>query len=103
MFSVSQRQQELGIRMALGATPGDIRKLVLKQGLILTAIGLAIGLIVSWGVTHIMASLLYHVSAKDPMVFGSASIMLILLALLASYAPARRAARLEPMIVLREK
>jgi putative ABC transport system permease protein len=103
VFSVSQRQQELGIRMALGAMPGDIRKLVLKQGLILTTTGLVIGLGVAWGVTHIMASLLYHISAKDPLVFGGASIMLTLLALLASYAPAQRAARLEPMVVLREK
>ncbi len=103
VFSVSQRKQELGIRMALGAQPGDIRKLILKQGLILAGVGLAIGLSVAFGVTHIMASLLYHISATDPMVFGGASLILTALALLATYAPAHKAAKLEPMIILRQK
>jgi predicted permease len=103
VFSVSQRKQELGIRMALGAQPGDIRRLILKQGLILAGIGLTIGLSVAFGVTHIMASLLYHISATDPMVFGGASLILTVLALLATYAPAHRAAKLEPMVVLRQK
>ncbi len=103
VFSVSQRTQELGIRMALGAQPGDIRRLILKQGLILTGIGLVIGLGVAIGVTRLMASLLYHISATDPVVFGAASVILTFLALFATYAPAHRAAKLEPMIVLRQK
>ncbi|HLJ89356.1 MAG TPA: ABC transporter permease [Candidatus Angelobacter sp.] len=103
VFSVSQRQQEIGIRMALGAQPGDIRKLILKQGLIVTGVGLAIGLSVAFGITHVLASLLYHISATDPVVFCGASGVLTVLALLATYAPAHRAAKLEPMVVLRQK
>jgi putative ABC transport system permease protein len=103
VFSVSQRLQEIGIRMALGARPDDIRMLVLKQGLKLAGIGLVIGLSVALALTHIMASLLYGTSATDPKVFGSASLILTLLALLASYAPARRAAKLEPLALFRQK
>lgn len=103
VFSVSQRLHEIGIRMALGARPDDIRRLVLQQGLKLTGIGLVIGLSAAFAVTHIMASLLYGITATDPRVFGSASLILTLLALLATYAPAHRAAKLEPLALFRQR
>ena len=100
-YVVSQQTHELGIRMALGAQRSDVMKLVLGQGLRLSAIGLSIGLAGSLALTRVMASLLYGVSATDPATFLSITALLAGVALLACYVPARRAMRVDPMVALR--
>jgi putative ABC transport system permease protein len=100
-YSVSQRSHELGIRIAVGASPCDILRLVLGQGIRLTLFGAAVGLLASLLVTRALASLLFGVSATDPVTFIAVPIVLALVAMLACYVPARRAMRLDPMIALR--
>jgi putative ABC transport system permease protein len=100
-YSVAQRTQEFGIRLALGASVLDLRKLVLRQGLILTGAGIAIGLIAAINVTRLMSSLLFEVRPGDPLVFSAAALILAAVAMLACYVPARRAARVDPMVALR--
>ncbi len=100
-YSVSQRTQEIGIRMAFGAQPNGILRLVMGQGLKLALIGVAIGLAGSLAVTRVMASVLYGVSATDPATLAIVAVLLAGVALLASYIPARRAARVDPMLALR--
>ena len=100
-YSVNQRTQEIGIRMAFGAQPNGILKLVVGQGLKLALIGVAIGLAGSFAVTRLMASFLVGVSATDPATFALVALLLAGVALLASFLPARRAARVNPMLALR--
>ena len=100
-FAVSRRTRELGIRMALGARPGDVFRLVLRQGMILVVVGLVIGLGVAWMVTRLLASFLYGVSTTDAFTFAAIPALLILVALLACYLPARRATKVEPLTALR--
>ncbi len=100
-FSVAQRTHEIGIRMALGAPRRDVFRLVLGQGLKLAAIGIAIGIVTAFGLVHLMSSLLYGVGAADFETFAGVAILLVLVALLASYVPARRAMRIDPMVALR--
>jgi putative ABC transport system permease protein len=100
-FFVSQRTQEIGIRMALGARSVDIGKAVLRQSLRLTSVGLALGLAGALAATRIIRSLLYEVSPTDPLTFVCVGVLLAGVALLASYLPARRAARVDPMVALR--
>ncbi len=100
-YSVSQRTREIGIRMALGATSSDVLSLVVKQGMRLALIGLGVGLAGSLGVTRLMSSVLYGVSATDVVTFTLVSSLLAVVVLAACYIPARRAARVDPMIALR--
>jgi putative ABC transport system permease protein len=100
-YLVSQRTREIGIRLALGAAPRDILRLMMGQGMKLTLIGVAIGFIGAIAVTRLMRSLLFAVTPTDLMTFSIASIVLIVIALLACYIPARRATKVDPLVALR--
>jgi putative ABC transport system permease protein len=100
-FSVTQRTHELGVRMALGAQTADVLRLVVGQGLKLTIIGIAIGLAGAFVVTRLMESLLFGVSPTDPTTFVTVAIVLAGVALLASFIPAHRASKVDPMVALR--
>jgi ABC-type antimicrobial peptide transport system permease subunit len=99
-YSVAQRTQEIGIRMALGAQRSDVLGLVVRQGMTLAAIGVVAGLAGAFGLTRVMASLLFHVRPDDPTTYLAISFLLIIVAFLACYLPARRAAKLDPVIAL---
>jgi putative ABC transport system permease protein len=99
-YSVAQRTQEIGIRMALGAQKSDVLRLVVRQGMILVVIGVVAGLIGAFGLTRVMGSLLFSVRPDDPLTFLAISLLLIAVAFLACYLPARRAAKLNPVIAL---
>ena len=100
-YSVAQRTREIGIRMALGAGRGNVMGLVLKQGVTLVSAGVVLGLGAAFAVTRLLASLLFGVSAADPITFAGTSAVLLFVALLASYVPARRATKVDPIIALR--
>jgi putative ABC transport system permease protein len=102
-YSVSQRSREIGVRVALGARDSDVLRLVLSQGLKLTTIGLAVGFAGALVVSRVLSSVLYGVSPTDPVSFGVVALVLTLVALLASYIPARWATRVDPMRALRSE
>ena len=102
-YSVAHRTQEIGIRMAMGAEQGTVLRMVMVQGVRLTALGLGIGLAVAFGTTRLMASLLFGVSAGDPPTFVGVVVILAGSALLACWLPARRATRVDPMVALRSE
>jgi putative ABC transport system permease protein len=100
-YTVTQRTRELGIRLALGAAPGTVRSMVVRQGLLLVVVGLSIGFAGSLVVVRVMTSLLYGVAPNDPVTFAAVGALLVTVAAAASYLPARRATRVDPMIALR--
>ena len=100
-YTVAQRTREIGIRMALGAGRGNVMGLVMKQGVTLVGAGVVLGLGAAFGITRLLASLLFGVSAVDPLTFIGTSVMLLAVSLLASYIPARRATKVDPLIALR--
>ena len=99
--SVQQRTQEMGIRMALGAKPGDVRNMVVLQGMRLALAGVAIGVAAALGLTRFLASFLFGVKALDPLAFIATPILLVSVALVAVWLPARRASRVDPINALR--
>jgi len=102
-FVVSQRNREIGVRMALGALPKDVLRLIISKGLGLTAAGLSIGLLMALVAARFMSSLIYGISSADPLTFMVGTVVLLVVSFLASYLPARRAMRLNPLDVLRSE
>jgi putative ABC transport system permease protein len=102
-YAVEQRTQEIGIRMALGAGQGNMMKLILGQGMLLAAIGIAIGLAAAYGLTRVLAGLLFGVKATDPLTFSLVAVILATVALIAAFIPARRATRIDPILALRNE
>jgi putative ABC transport system permease protein len=100
-YAVAQRTREIGIRIALGADRRDILKLIVGQGMVLIVIGAGIGLVLALAATQLLKSLLFGVSATDPFTFVPVVVGLVGVALLASYLPARRAMKVDPLIALR--
>jgi putative ABC transport system permease protein len=101
-YSVTQRNQEIGLRMALGAAQGDVIGMVLKQAMILVGLGIALGLLLSLAVSNVVATILFG-SARDPITFVAVPVMLALVALVASLVPALRASRVDPLAALRHQ
>jgi len=102
-YAVTQRSREIGLRIALGATAASVVRMVVGRGLLLTGTGLAIGLAASWALTRLMKNLLYGVQATDATTFAAVTALLATVALIACWLPARRAGRVDPIVVLREE
>jgi putative ABC transport system permease protein len=102
-YSVSRRTQEIGIRVAVGATPAVILRLVARQGLVLSGIGIVIGLVVAFLSSNVVSILLFGITPTDPIVFVGVPLLLAVVAAVASYIPARRALRIDPLIALRQE
>ncbi|HET7565979.1 MAG TPA: FtsX-like permease family protein, partial [Gemmatimonadaceae bacterium] len=102
-YAVSRRTHEIGIRMALGAREGEVARMVVKHGLVLALAGIAIGLVGGVALHRLIASQLFDVSATDPLTLAAVSALVAIIACVACYVPARRAARVDPVIALREE
>jgi len=102
-YSVSMRMQELGVRMALGATRLDVLRLVLKQGMRLVGLGLGVGLLTSLGLARLLRDYLFGISPRDPLTFLVAMLLLAVVGMVACLIPARRATRIDPMVALRSE
>jgi ABC-type antimicrobial peptide transport system permease subunit len=102
-YAVSQRTQEIGIRVALGAMRKDVVRMIVGQGLRLAMVGVLLGIVGAFGVTRVIASFLYNITPTDPVTFIGASVFLVVLAMLASYVPTRRATAVDPLIALRSE
>ena len=100
-YSVQQRTQEIGIRLALGADAGDVKRMIVLQGMRLAIVGVGVGLASAFGLTRFIASILFGVKARDPLVFVSVPVLLAAVALLAVWLPAGRASRVSPIVALR--
>jgi ABC-type antimicrobial peptide transport system permease subunit len=100
-YSVEQRTQEIGIRLALGAESGTVRKMILAQGMRLAVIGVSVGLVAAFGLARLIGTMLYGVTARDPLVFVAMPLTLTAVALVGVWLPARRAVKVDPVIALR--
>ena len=100
-YAVSQRIHEIGIRLALGASPGDVLGMVVRQGILLTGAGVAAGIAAAYAAMRLVSGLLVGVSATDPLIFTAAALFILLVAMLATYLPARRASKVDPIDALR--
>jgi putative ABC transport system permease protein len=100
-YSVSRRTREIGIRIALGAQAGDVLRLIIKQGMLMVLVGVTIGLTAAFSLSRLISGLLFGISANDPMTFAAVAMLLMVVAFLACYLPARRATRVDPMTALR--
>jgi ABC-type antimicrobial peptide transport system permease subunit len=102
-YTVAQRTREIGIRMALGAHPSSVLTLVLRQAMTVAAAGVAVGWLAALMLTGVMRRLLYGITATDPVTFGSVPLLLLLVAVVAAYVPARKASRIDPLAALRHE
>jgi putative ABC transport system permease protein len=102
-YSVNQRVHEIGIRMALGARTSQVRGIVVGQTALVAGCGMAVGLTGAFGFSRLIRSLLFEITATDPVVFGGAAVLIVVVAIVASYLPARRATKIDPVVALREE
>jgi putative ABC transport system permease protein len=102
-YAVSQRRREIGIRAALGAQQGELKRMFVRHGLVLAAVGVAIGLGAAAGLTRLMSTLLYGITPLDPMTYAVVPVILVIATVLASYLPARRAVSVDPVEALRSE
>jgi putative ABC transport system permease protein len=100
-YSVAERTQEIGVRVAMGAQPGDVLRLIMTRGILITSVGLLIGLPLAWGLAQLMASLIYGVSAGDLTTFAVITLLMGAITLVACYAPTRKAMSVDPIVALR--